>query len=65
MEMTEFNFIINFFRRGLVHILNKVSPATLKWGEGQTWDDIGKKSQEQDWISPSLSYTVPEMNPVA
>lgn len=61
MEMTEFNIIINFFSRGPVHILKKYLPCYTKMGE--EWDDTSKKSQEQDWISPSLSYSVPKMKP--
>lgn len=35
MEMTEFNFIINFFRRGVVHILKKGLVCHIKMGGGR------------------------------
>lgn len=62
VEMTEFNFITNLFRTRLVHILNRGLLCYIKMGgRGKV---TGKKLQEQDWISPSLSYSVPKMNPV-
>lgn len=62
MEMTAFNFIINFFRRGVVHILKRDLFCCIKMGGRR--ERTAKKSQEQDQISPSLFYPVPKMNPV-
>ena len=62
MEMTEFNFEINFFRRGVVYILNRGLLSYIKMGGRE--EGTGKKSQEQDRISPSLSYSVSKTNPV-
>lgn len=52
MEMTELNFIINFFRRGVVHILNKGLICHIKMGGG------GEHTRNPNKTESHLSFPI-------
>lgn len=62
MEMTAFNFIIYFFRRGVVHILKRGLFCYIKMGAGEREQARNPKDNTRSHLP--FSTQVPKTNPV-